>query len=315
MNQPSIVTGQLNPSGQLNHLITLSGLPRSILESILDRAEHFARTEETSQPIRPKQPVALLFCESSTRTRVSFSLAAWRLGYPVVNLEPTQSSLQKSETLEETVSTLEAMGVRYLVIRHAQAGIFDTLLAPADRSIHCISAGEAHLSHPTQGLLDLFTVRQTFPDLTSLSVAIVGDLAHSRVARSTFTALRVFGVTDIRLSAPEGFEPAPSDFPGASCQPLTQAITDVRLIIALRVQLERLAKPADIDPARYFSAYGLTAEKLRVCHPEVRIMHPGPVHPGMELAAELIQSPRSLIRQQVRNGVPIRMAVYEELGR
>jgi aspartate carbamoyltransferase catalytic subunit len=312
MREQDLSSLQLDPRGKLRHLVTLAGLPRSILESILARAERFMQTEPVTQ-LRADHPVALLFCEASTRTRVSFSLAASRLGYPVINLEPDQSSLTKSETLEDTVSTLESMGVRFLVLRHSAVGIFNALLDPPDRSIHCISAGEAHASHPTQGLLDLFTIRQHFPDLTNLSVAIVGDLAHSRVARSTFTALRTFGITDIRLSAPPGFEHDPDHFQGAANQTLDQALRGVRLVIALRVQTERLAKPLSLEPGRYLTLYGLTSERLRQCHPDVRIMHPGPVHPGMELAPEVIQSPRSLIRQQVRNSIPVRMAVYEEL--
>ncbi|MHB1544390.1 MAG: aspartate carbamoyltransferase catalytic subunit [Gammaproteobacteria bacterium] len=312
MNENRATSLQLDNNGKLRHLITLAGLPRPILESILDRAEQLMHAETATQ-FHPDQPVALLFYEPSTRTRGSFSLAAWRLGYPVINLEPGQSSIAKSETLEDTVSTLEAMGVRYLVLRHAQDGVFNALLDPPDRTIHCISAGEAHQSHPTQGLLDLLTIRQHFPDLAGLSVAIVGDLAHSRVARSTFTAMRTFGITDIRLSAPPEFEPDPVDFQGATNQTLTQALEGVQLIIALRVQSERLTKSSTIEPGYYFSTYGLTSERLRNCHPDVRIMHPGPIHPGMELASDLINSPRSLIRQQVHNGVLIRMAVYEEL--
>ncbi len=312
MNENHEASLQVDRNGKLKHLITLEGLSRPVIESLLERAERYGQEPLTIR-FDPSQSVALLFCEASTRTRMSFSLAAWRLGYPVVNLEPDRSSLAKSETLEDTVSTLEAMGVRYLVLRHSQPGIFKTLIDSPGRTIHCISAGEAHRSHPTQGLLDLLTIRQHFPDLARLSVAIVGDLAHSRVARSTFTALRTFGVSDIRLSAPPELAPHPGDFQGAPNHTLDEALLDVQVVIALRVQIERLTDAPAINPAHYYSQYGLTSERLRRCHPDVRIMHPGPIHPGMELAPELINSRRSLIREQVRNGLPIRMAVYEML--
>ncbi len=311
MNRPTPL--QIDRTGKLCHLITLDGLTRTTVESILDRARFHRHQEWTQVSSRPVA-TALLFCEPSTRTRASFELAAWRLGYHVTNLVPDHSSLAKSETLSETAATLEAMGFSFLVLRHSNPLSAMTLINPLDRPLHCISGGTGQLSHPSQGLLDLFTVCEHFSDLDALTVAIIGDIRHSRVARSTFTALRLFGVQDIRLCTPPGLEPDPGDFPETKLYPLEGALRGVRLVIALRLQRERMADTLQPDTSRYRKNYGLTLERLKLCDPHVRIMHPGPVMPDEELAGELIDSPYSLVREQVRNGVPIRMAIFETLA-
>ncbi len=318
---------QVDRNGKLCHLITLDGLTRETLESILDRARYhrqlerpgvsasreaiFERAQSTS---RSTVATALLFCEPSTRTRASFELAAWKLGHHVTNLEPDHSSLAKSETIAETAATLEAMGFGFLVLRHGDSESALSLVRPLNRSLHCISGGTGQWSHPSQGLLDLFTVCDHFPELGALSVAIIGDIRHSRVARSTFVALRLFGVRDIRLCAPPGLEPEPGEFPETGPYPLDDALRGVKLVITLRLQRERMTGPLQLDLSHYSEAYGITRERLKLCDPHVRLMHPGPVMPGVELASELIESPFSLIREQVRNGVLVRMAIFEELA-
>ncbi len=304
---------QIDRSGRLCHLMTLEGLPRALVESLLDRAR-FHRQSEHAMPSDHAAAVALLFCEPSTRTRASFELAAWRLGHHVTNLTPNLSSLAKSETIGETAATLEAMGFRFLVLRHGDPESTQALIHPLDRPLHCISGGTGQWSHPSQGLLDLFTVHEHFTDLGALSVAIIGDIRHSRVARSTFTALRLFGVRDIRLCAPPDLEPEAGEFPEAELLPLEDALRGTRLVIALRLQRERIPEGLRLDLDHYREAYGLTRERLKICDPRVRIMHPGPVMPDMEVARDLIASPISLIREQVRNGVPVRMAIFETLA-
>ncbi len=307
---------QVDRTGKLCHLITLEGLARETVESILDRARFHLRPDRIQSTGRAAAASALLFCEPSTRTRASFELAAVKLGHHVTNLEPDHSSLAKSETISETAATLEAMGFSFLVLRHGDSESALSLVHPLDRPLHCISGGTGQWSHPSQGLLDLFTVCDHFPvsELGALSVAIIGDIRHSRVARSTFVALRLFGVRDIRLCAPPGLEPEPGEFPETGLYPLEDALRGVKLVIALRLQRERITDTLQLDPSRYSEAYGVTRERLKLCAPHVRLMHPGPVMPDVELARELIESPFSLIREQVRNGVLVRMAIFEELA-
>ncbi|MBV9346293.1 MAG: aspartate carbamoyltransferase catalytic subunit [Gammaproteobacteria bacterium] len=311
------MTEQLRPDGSLRHLLTLEGLPRPVLERLLERAQGFVRplgaAAAQSQALAGRT-VANLFTEPSTRTRVSFELAAKRLGAQVVNLEVQLSSRVKGESMLDTIYTLEALHVDAFVIRDAEVGVPGLVAANVAPHVAVLSAGEAHLAHPTQGLLDALTIQQKKPRLSGLAVAIVGDLRHSRVARSAWHALRTLGVSDVRLVGPPALQPPDEEFPGGTrYTDLAAGLEAADVIMMLRIQKERMAE-ADLPEARrYFAAWGLTPERLRLARPDAIVMHPQPMNRGIEIASEVADGPQSVIRDQVRNGVAVRMAVLAEV--
>ncbi len=293
-------------------LTDLAALDRTTLVRLLDSAENFTGPEAANahRDLLAGEAVALLFCEASTRTHFSFELAAKRLGADVLSFHEAVSSQTKGETLAETITTLAAMGVRYFVVRHSENGVMDALAAELPPGTALVSAGEGTHSHPTQGLLDVLTIRRHRPEIARLTVAIVGDIAHSRVARSAIVALQSLGVGALRLIGPAGFLPEPGEMPGATTTDLAAGLDGADVVMALRIQRERMAASALPDPDDYRKRYGLTIEKINAhAKPDALLMHPGPVNWGVELAPELAHWPRSLIREQVHNGVAIRMAV------
>jgi aspartate carbamoyltransferase catalytic subunit len=308
---------QLDFDGRLRHLLSLEGLPRSLLLDLLDRAEQFS--------LRADQPLATygamtgatvvnLMCEPSTRTRASFELAARRLGATVLEFDVSNSSQSKGETLLDTVLTLESMRCDVFVIRTGDNGVLARLAEQVGPRVAIVNAGEGNTSHPTQGLLDVMTIRRYHPDTSSLSVAIVGDLAHSRVARSAISALQVLGVGELRLCGPPSLLPSPQEIPGTQLfTDVDAAITDADVVMALRIQRERMRSDQMPEPDDYFARYGLTRERLEQARPDVLLMHPGPVNRDLEIASDLIEDRRSVIREQVANGVAVRMAVLDRL--
>ena len=312
---PDVTTEQLRSDGSLRHLLTLEGLARAQLEALLARAQGFVRPLGVKPAMSQSlagATVANLFTEPSTRTRVSFELAAKRLGAQVVNLEMQLSSRVKGESMLDTVYTLQSMQVDAFVIRDAEAGVPQLVAAHVAPHVSVLSAGEAHLSHPTQGLLDALTIRQSKPDFTRLVVAIVGDIRHSRVARSDFHALRTLGVTQLRIVAPPALMPDAGEFAG--CERLTRIEAGLKgadVIVMLRIQKERMGEADLPDGRQYFGAWGLTRERLALARPDAIVMHPQPMNRGIEIASEVADGPQSVIRDQVRNGVAVRMAVLE----
>ena len=298
-------------------LIALSDLDRRTLGDLLDAAESFIASDATTahRERLSGEAVALVFCEPSTRTRFSFELAATRLGADTLTLDEPLSSRIKGESLSETFFTLAAMGVRFFVLRHGENGIMRTLGGRLPPGTCLISGGEGTRAHPTQGLLDAFTIRLHRPELARLTVAVVGDIAHSRVARSTITALTQLGVGELHLVGPDAFLPAPGELPGTTTTELASGLANADVVIALRIQRERMAATEFPDPLDYREHYGLNIERIeRYAKPDALLLHPGPVNWGMELDAELADWPRSLIREQVRNGVAVRMAVFAWLA-
>jgi aspartate carbamoyltransferase catalytic subunit len=304
---------QLREDGTLRHLLTLESLPRPIIESLLERAQTFVR--RPGEPLKASGllqgiTVANLFTEPSTRTRVSFELAAKRLGAEVVNLEVQLSSRVKGESMLDTVFTLEALHVDVLVIREAEAGVLELVVEHVAPHVSVLSGGAAHLSHPTQGLLDALTVRQHKGAFDELSVAIVGDVRHSRVARSAYHVFRTLCVPDLRIVAPAAFMPEEGEFTGCSRHAsLRTGLKDVDVVMMLRIQKERMSHAALLDADRYFAKYGLTPERLAVAKPDAIVMHPQPMNRGIEIASDVADGPQSVIRSQVSNGVAVRMAV------
>jgi len=310
---------QRDQAGRLRHLLTLEGLSRDELSHLLDLAQFYVRFPG-ELPARDQslwgRTVANLFFEPSTRTRVSFELAAKRLGADVVNLDLHSSSRVKGETVLDTIYTLQAMQVDVFVMRDAEPGLPAYVSAHVAPHVSVLNAGEAHLSHPTQGLLDVLTIRQRKGGLQNLKVAIVGDVSHSRVARSTGRALLTLGVGELRLVSPANLMPAPDELEGAArCTTLAEGIRGADVIMALRIQHERMSASDALDKESFYREWGISSENLRHARPDAIVMHPGPMNRGVEITSEVADGPHSVIRQQVTNGVAVRMAVLATIVR
>ncbi len=309
---------QQDSAGGLRHLVTLEGLTRDVLTGILDRAESYRRLP--GQPAYEGRElagvtVANLFFEPSTRTRASFDLASRRLGAHVLNLDQHLSSRAKGETMLDTIYTLEAMNTDVFVIRDSEVGMPEFLIDHVAPHVSVVSAGEAHVSHPTQRLLDALTIRTHKRRFAGLKIAIVGDIKHSRVARSSAHAFMTLGASDIRLVAPEALLPAETEFRGANrFTRIEDGIAGADVVIMLRIQKERMAQSAALDDAAYFRDFGLDAKRVKLASPSVLVMHPGPMNRGVEIASEVADGPRSVIREQVNNGVAVRMAVLASIA-
>ena len=310
-------TGQHRADGSLRHLLTLDGLPRADVERLLERAQGFVRPLGEKPPISTALSgvtVANLFTEPSTRTRVSFELAAKRLGADVVNLEVQLSSRVKGESMLDTVFTLQSLHVDVMVIRDPEAGVPDLVANNVAPHVSVLSAGEAHVSHPTQGLLDALTVRQHKKRFDKLGIAIVGDIRHSRVARSAYHVFGTLGVPDLRIVAPEALMPPSEEFAGCSRHTtLESGIKGVDVVMMLRIQKERMGQVDLPDADRYFAMYGLNPERLELARPDAIVMHPQPMNRGIEIASDVADGKQSVIRDQVRNGVAVRMAVLADV--
>lgn len=310
---------QRDAAGRLRHLITLEGMRGEELTSLLDLAQFYVRAPG-DLPARDQSltghTVANLFFEPSTRTRVSFELAAQRLGADVVNLDMQSSSRVKGETVLDTIYTLQAMHADILIMRDAEPGLPAYTARFVAPHVCILNAGEAHLSHPTQGLLDALTIRQHKPDFGKLRVLIAGDIAHSRVARSAWHALSGLGVGELRIAAPDDLMPKPTEFVGAKrFSDIDKAIEGVDVVMALRIQRERMSSAHIPDEASYHRTFGITAERMRHAQPDAIVMHPGPMNRDVELASDVADGPQSVIQRQVSNGVAVRMAVLATIAR
>ncbi|BBD80109.1 aspartate carbamoyltransferase catalytic subunit [Aerosticca soli] len=304
-------------SCRLRHLTTLENLPRATIEHLLDRA--LAMRDACAHGTRKLdllagRTVLNLFFEPSTRTRTSFELAARRLGADVVNFDIGFSSTSKGEALYDTLHTLEAMHLDAIIVRHKVSGTPDELVRHAMSAVSVINAGDGNRAHPTQGLLDVLTIRQHRPDLDALTVTICGDVKHSRVARSDVHALATLGVREIRLCGPAALMPEPAEFPQCSFyQDFDEAITGADVAIMLRLQKERMATSELPDEKAYFRSYGLDRRRLALAARGCLVMHPGPLNRDVEIASEVADGAQSRILEQVGNGVFVRMAVLAEL--
>jgi aspartate carbamoyltransferase catalytic subunit len=284
------------------------------LVEILDRAEGFLGVTQQAVkkvPLCRGKVVANLFFETSTRTRTTFELAAKRLSADVLNLNISTSATAKGETLLDTLRNLEAMQVDMFVVRHASSGAAHFIAAHAAPHVSVINAGDGRYSHPTQGMLDMFTIRRHKGDFANLRVAIVGDILHSRVARSQIAALNTLGAAEVRVIGPRTLIPAfAEEALGVRVfHDLREGIRDVDVIIMLRLQRERMTNALLPSEHEYFHLYGLTEERLGMAHPEAIVMHPGPINRGVEIESQVADGPRSVILEQVTNGIAIRMAV------
>jgi aspartate carbamoyltransferase catalytic subunit len=311
---------QLDDHGRLRHLLTLEGLPREVLVGLLDRAQQLCGHAQDPARIRELlagTAVCTLFFEPSTRTRSSFQLAAMRLGADVLAFDASTSSTSKGETAVDTMRTIEAMGVRGFVVRHQADGAVAVLAEAADAGTAMINAGDGRSAHPTQGLLDMLTIRQAKgDDFAALKVLVVGDIRHSRVARSDLHALRTLGCRDIRACGPRSLLPVDDTLQGCPVfDDLDAALAGVDVVMMLRLQRERMHEGLVSSIEDYHRDYGLTVARLGRAAPDAIVLHPGPMNRGVEIDDAVADGPQSLILRQVANGVAVRMAVLEALLR
>ena len=309
---------QLDSEGRLRHLLTLDGLPRATLEGLLDRAGQLASDACGGSAMRGAlagKAVCTLFFEPSTRTRSSFSLAAQRLGADLLNFDASTASTTKGEADLDTLKTLEAMGVHGFVVRHKRDGAVAELAAAAEPGTVLLNAGDGRSNHPTQGLLDMLTLRQAKGvDFSQLKVVIVGDVKHSRVARSDLHALRALGCGEIRVCGPASLLPDDGTLDGCTVtDDFDAALEGVDAAMMLRLQRERMAEGLVASLDDYHRDYGLNGERLRRAAADAIVMHPGPMNRGIEISDEVADGPQSRVLRQVANGVAVRMAVLEAL--
>lgn len=304
---------QLTPDGKLRHFLTIEGLEKQILVDILDLAESFISMADQrikKVPLLRGKSIVNLFFENSTRTRTTFELAAKRLSADVLSMSIATSSTSKGESLLDTIRNLEAMHVDMFVVRHGISGAAHFIAQHVGPHISVINAGDGQHAHPTQAMLDMFTIRQFKPDFADLRVAIVGDILHSRVARSNIQALNTLGVKEVRVIAPKTLLPAQVETMGVSVShDLAEGLQDIDVIIMLRLQKERMTSALLPSETEYFKCFGLTEDRLKIAKPDAIVMHPGPINRGVEIDSKVADGPQSLILRQVSNGIAIRMAI------
>ena len=304
---------QLNRHGELIHLLSIEGLPAAILTHILDTATNFVSVsdrEVKKVPLLRGKSVFNLFFENSTRTRTTFEIAATRLSADVINLDIARSSTAKGESLLDTIANLSAMAADLFVVRHGESGAPYLIARHVAPHVHVINAGDGRHAHPTQGLLDMYTIRHYKKDFRQLRVAIVGDVLHSRVARSDIHALTTLGCPEVRVVGPRTL--VPSDLAPMGVRvfhDLEEGIRDCDVIIMLRLQNERMTGALLPSAQEFFMSYGLTPEKLRLARPDAIVMHPGPVNRGIEIDSAVVDGRQSVVLPQVTFGIAVRMAV------
>ncbi|WP_043797669.1 aspartate carbamoyltransferase catalytic subunit [Azospira oryzae] len=308
---------QLDAEGKLQHLLSTEGLPLPVITQILDTAESFLEVSDRDVkkvPLLRGKSVFNLFFENSTRTRTTFEIAAKRLSADVINLDVSRSSTAKGETLLDTIDNLCSMHADMFVVRHATSGapflIAEHLKRIGRDDIHVVNAGDGRHAHPTQGLLDMYTIRHYKKDFSNLTVAIVGDILHSRVARSDLHALRTLGCGEIRAIAPKTLLPGYLEQLGVKVfHDMNEGLKDCDVVIMLRLQNERMNGALLPSAGEYFKRYGLTPEKLALAKPDAIVMHPGPMNRGVEIDSSVADGPQAVILNQVTFGIAVRMAV------
>ena len=304
---------QLNRHGELIHLLSTEGLPRDIITRILDMASGFVSVndrEVKKVPLLRGKSVFNLFFENSTRTRTTFEIAAKRLSADVFNLDIARSSTAKGESLLDTIANLSAMAADLFVVRHSESGAPYLIAQHVAPHVHVINAGDGRHAHPTQGLLDMYTIRHYKKDFANLCVAIVGDVMHSRVARSDIHALTTLGCAEVRVVGPKTLVPSDLSHMGVRVfNQLEAGIKGCDVVIALRLQNERMSGAMLPSSQEYFQQFGLTPEKMQWAKPDAIVMHPGPINRGVEIDSQVVDGPQSVILPQVTFGIAVRMAV------
>lgn len=309
---------QLNQHGELVHLLSIEGLPRDVIHHILDTAGTFLSVndrEVKKVPLLRGKSVFNLFFENSTRTRTTFEIAAKRLSADVLNLDIARSSAAKGESLLDTIANLSAMHADMFVVRHGESGAPYLIAKHCAPHVHVVNAGDGRHAHPTQGLLDMYTIRHFKHDFSQLTVAIVGDIVHSRVARSDIHALTTLGVPEIRAVGPKTLVPGDLREMGVRvCHDMSEGIRGADVIIMLRLQNERMSGAMLPSAGEFFKNYGLTPEKLALAKPDAIVMHPGPINRGVEIDSAVADGGQSVILPQVTFGIAVRMAVMSTIA-
>ncbi len=310
--QQSSACLQLDQNGRLRHFLSITGLSHELLTEIMDTAESFGSVADQAVkkvPLLRGKTVVNLFFENSTRTRTTFELAAKRLSADVLNVNIATSSASKGESLLDTIRNLEAMHADMFVVRHASSGAAHFIARHIAPHISIINAGDGSHAHPTQAMLDVFTIRQSKGRIEGLVVVIVGDIRHSRVARSQIRALITLGAQEVRIIAPRTLIPEDIQSLGVKVfEQLDKALTGADVVIGLRLQKERMTGAFLPSEHEYFSCYGLTEQRLKLAKKDAIVMHPGPINREVEIESRVVDGPRSVILQQVSNGIAIRMA-------
>jgi aspartate carbamoyltransferase catalytic subunit len=309
----SLADPQFNALGELHHFIDLDGLDKSILTQILDTAEGFAGVNDRTikkVPLLRGTTVANLFFENSTRTRTAFELAAKRLSADILNVDLVTSSTTKGESLLDTLQVLEALQCDMFIVRHPDSGAAHFIARHVSPSVHIINGGDGQHSHPTQGMLDMFTIRRHKGDFANLCVVIIGDIRHSRVARSDISALVKLGAGEVRIVGPRTLIPAEVESLGVKIYPsIDKALVGADVIMGLRLQKERMRTATVPSSGEFYRTYGLSPERLALAKPDALIMHPGPTNRGVEIASSVADGKQSVILEQVTYGIAVRMAV------
>jgi aspartate carbamoyltransferase catalytic subunit len=309
---------QLNKNGELIHLLSIEGLPQAVIHQILDTAGTFLSVndrEVKKVPLLRGKSVFNLFFENSTRTRTTFEIAAKRLSADVINLDIARSSTAKGESLLDTIANLSAMHADMFVVRHGESGAPYLIAQHCAPHVHVVNAGDGRHAHPTQGLLDMYTIRHFKQDFTKLTVAIVGDIVHSRVARSDIHALTTLGVPEVRAVGPKTLVPGDLKEMGVRvCHDMAEGIRDADVIIMLRLQNERMSGAMLPSAGEFFKNYGLTQDKLALARPDAIVMHPGPINRGVEIDSSVADGQQSVILPQVTFGIAVRMAVMSTIA-
>jgi len=304
---------QLDSQGKLKHFLSIDGLNQQILTEILDTSESFtsmSKQQVKKVPLLRGKTIVNLFFENSTRTRTTFELAATRLSADVLSLNIATSATSKGESLLDTIHNLEAMHVDMFVVRHAISGAGHFIAQNIAPHISVINAGDGQHAHPTQAMLDMFTIRQYKHSFKSLKVAVIGDILHSRVARSQIQALNMLGVEEVRVIAPKTLLPSHVKSLGVQAfNDIEQGLVDVDVVIMLRLQKERMTAALLPSEREYFKCYGLTEARLKLAKSDAIVMHPGPINRGVEIESSIADGPQSVILQQVSNGIAVRMAI------
>ncbi|AXY57022.1 aspartate carbamoyltransferase catalytic subunit [Acinetobacter chinensis] len=306
---------QLNKDGNLKHFITIEGLSKATLTKILDTAHSFINDQNqlVTNNLLEGRTVMNLFFENSTRTRTTFEAAAKRLSANVLNIDIARSSTSKGETLRDTLWNLEAMAADIFVVRHSSSGAAHFIAKDICPNVAIINAGDGRHAHPTQAMLDMLTIRrETKKNFEDISLAIIGDIKHSRVARSDIAALQTLGCKDIRVIAPNTLLPHGFNEYGEGVRlfnKMNEGIKDCDVIITLRIQNERIDSPALSSQAEFYKMYGLNQERLALAKPDCIVMHPGPMNRGVEIDSSIADGDQSVILHQVTNGIAVRMAV------
>lgn len=295
----------------MRHFLEIDQLTETEALALIERAFFFKKTK--AYPAYRQSSVANLFYENSTRTRISFELAALQLSIPVVNVDLQHSSEQKGESMADTIRTLSAMGIQMAVIRHKEEYIPHTLAKTCGESMHIINAGDGTHAHPSQALLDMMTIMEKKPALAGLKIAVVGDVRHSRVANSLQCLSALLGIGELVLIAPEPWQPVALSY-GRLTSSLQEGLSGADVVMCLRVQRERLLAEEHLDLDDYRKHYALTRKTLSYAKKGAMVMHPGPINRGVEIDSDVADGSQSVILQQVTNGVFMRMAILEAVG-